>query len=242
MVTRADFVSSQRRAAWDAGRDLALSLTDLYVKKYGLEVAPPPAKIVDELLTEFLGCELYRAPLGPKVFAQTEWIDGTALVTVNSDTAGIPGVKDALGVENVAKWHECIHVAEHGPVRNGTQAMLPGLEADLRIVCRRGEQYDRATGTVEREFRAEEAGRAAAVSLYHLRASPWFERLQGLAGSRHRAQAWQCLYALAEELGVNISALVTQLQHEDWIVVEGTGAGSVVHVQPHLSAPPVAAS
>src|SRR5713101_5821430 len=110
MVIRPDFLNDRHREAWSAGRALAERLMGEYAAKYHPAVLPAPARVVDELLTEFLGCRLDYAPLPLDVFAQTEWTDTATIVTVNSKTSSIRGVKDAKGVQNVAKWHECVHV------------------------------------------------------------------------------------------------------------------------------------
>src|SRR4051794_18813229 len=114
-VTRADFLQGRRQEAWLAGRALADLLLGEYCQRYDLSSAPPPAKVVDELLTDFLGCRLDYRPLSLSVFAQTEWTKEEIIVTVNSKTAAIPGVRDVKGVENVAKWHECVHVTTDSP-------------------------------------------------------------------------------------------------------------------------------
>jgi hypothetical protein len=90
-VHRADFVDAQRREAWAEGRALVDELTTSYCEKYDLKISPPPGKIVDELLTEMLGCQLERAPLPKYVYAETEWIAGKTIVTFNSETSKIPG-------------------------------------------------------------------------------------------------------------------------------------------------------
>ncbi len=234
-MKRADFVQAQRLEAWAAGRALADSLLGQYCEKYKQRTLPPPAKVIDELLTEFLGCELARAPLGVHVFAQTEWIGDVTIVTVNSETSRIQGVKDVQGVENVAKWHEAIHVINDQPSSKPGQGMLAGFEAADRIVCRRGEQADHSSQVAAREFFAEEAGRAAAVSPQHLRWAVSFHRLIQGGGRLSNASSWHYLYEAAADLGVNISALVTQLELEGLIVVETVAGKRLLHVQPTLA-------
>ena len=234
-MNRADFLSAHRREAWAAGRDLADSLLTEYGAKYELQILPPPAQIVDELLTEFLGCELARAPLGQNVFAQTEWFDDATIVTVNSQTANMTGVRDVQGVENVAKWHECIHVTKDKPSGALSQLWLEGFATSERVVCRRGRQTDHSAEVAAREFWAEEAGRAAAVSLKHLRRSESFLHLIDGNGRLANSEAWTYLYQAASDIGVNISALVTQLEAEALIVVERRDGRNVVHVQPSLA-------
>ena len=85
--------------------------------------------------------------------------------------------------------------------------MLP----NLTIACHRDRQRnDRRGGEFRREYFAEEAGRAAAVSFPHLIQTDAFRQFiylteQRLASSR---LGWSALYAAAEGIGVNISALV----------------------------------
>jgi hypothetical protein len=233
-VHRADFVDAQRWGAWAEGRALVGELTARYCEKYDLEISPPPAKIVDELLTEILGCQLERAPLRKYVYAETDWIAGKTIVTFNSETSKIPGVKDAEGVSNVAKLHELIHVMKDEPTDSPNQGVLAGFDAPPRLVCRRGEPTDRSAVVSAREFRAEEGGRAAAISMAYLKRSQSFTRLLKGAGRMANGAAWALLYDLAPELGVNISALVTQLTLEGLIVIEKSGGKQVLHVQPSL--------
>jgi hypothetical protein len=233
-VNRADFVHDQRREAWTAGRSLADCLIRKYMEKYHLPAPPPPAQVIDELLTDVLRCRLEHAPLPLGVFAETTWTDSETIVTVNNRTSEIPGVKDAKGVQNVAKWHECVHVTRDEPARGGSQGHFPGLEPTRRFICSRGEQPDKSPAHAAREFFAEEAGRAAAVSLEHLWRSEAFLRLVRFAGKISNGSAWTCLYQAAADIHVNISALVTQLELEGLIVVEKRDGKSLLYVQPSL--------
>ena len=47
-------------------------------------------------------------------------------------------------------------------------------------------------------------------------------------------QRWSLLYEAASDIGINISALVTQLELEGRIVVETQEGRKVVHVQPGM--------
>jgi len=233
-MDRADFVDARRREAWAEGRALVEELTNRYREKYRLEISPPAAKIVDELLTEMLGCQLERRPLPKNVYAETEWVEGKIIVSFNSETSKIPGVKDAEGVANVAKLHECIHILKDAPTGSANQGVLVGFEPPPRLVCRRGEQVDRSAAASAREFRAEEGGRAAAISIPYLKRSEAFMRLLRGAGRMETGAAWTLLYDLAVELGVNISALVTQLKLEGFLVVEKIRGKQILTVQPSL--------
>jgi len=233
-VRRTDFIQVQRTAAWSAGRSLRDDLLDRYCSKYRLSEPPPPALIVGELITEFLGARLEYVALAPNVFAEAEWTTYEKVVRVNSQTSRMSGVKDALGVQRVAEWHECIHLTEHGPGMNQAGTMLPGFEAPNRFVCRRGEQIDKSAAQAAREFRAEEAGRAAAISYRHLNHSKAFCELLESGNRLANGAAWRCLYRAAGDIGVNVSALVTQLQLEGWIHVESSSGSRVLRVQEAL--------
>jgi hypothetical protein len=236
-----------RQDAWDYGRALRDQLVDQYREEYGVDVPPPPGLIIDELLTDFLGVALRFDSLPLKVYAQTEWKDGRPVVTVNSLTGKIPGVKDEAGVQNVAKFHEAVHVDRDLPVlKAGPQASLPGFEPAPRIICYRGAgqriSWDRVRpthGVVDnaslREFWAEEAGRAAAVSYQALIRSDAFRAFLRLAQSGSvevNGERWKLLYQAAEDIGVNISALVKQLEVEGRIVVHNEGGRQVIYPQP----------
>ena len=52
-----------RQEAWDYGRSLRDQLLTQYREEYGEDVPPPPAKIADQLLTDFLGANLRFDPL-----------------------------------------------------------------------------------------------------------------------------------------------------------------------------------
>jgi hypothetical protein len=233
-VNRADFLEAQRREAWAVGRALRDDLLARYCAKYHKDIPPPPALIVDELLTEFLGVSLELVPLDLKVFAETEWLPNETIVRVNSLTERIPGVKDPDGVQNVAKWHEGIHIVEHAPGVNGQQQLLLGLEPP-KLICRRGEPADRSSAQAARELRAEEAGRAAAVSFFHLRRSPAFQELMSRNTSQPNGRNWACLYRAAEDIGVNSSALVTQLKLDGFIAIDEEDGHRMLRVQPRLA-------
>ena len=109
-MVRSDRNAERRREAWAYGRALISRLLNKYREEYGEEVPPAPALIADELITDFLGAVLRFDPLSKDLFAQTDWVDGKAVVTINSLTATIDRVKDASGVQNVAKLHEAVHV------------------------------------------------------------------------------------------------------------------------------------
>lgn len=230
---------SLRKRAWAFGRDLRDQLMQRYREKYGIETLPAPAFIVDELITDFLSAKLRFDPLPEDRYAQTELIDGRLTVTVNKLTADIPGVVDAEGVQNVAKFHESVHVVRDVNVlRQRQQFRLEGIEAVDRIVCfRQGFGHARDHAASRREFWAEEAGRAAAVCHASLNRSSAYTTLMELRPSEQirNDEAWHLVFQAAADIGVNRSALVTQLQAEGRISVSSEGGRNVLRVQPMLS-------
>jgi len=230
-VRRTEYVESKRREAWAFGRSQVAGLLEQYRERFRLETAPPPAQVAGELITSVLRCNLTYAPLPLTVFAQTDWLPDETLVTVNSKTRQIEGVKDAKGIQNVAMLHETIHIIRDAPAPTFGQSTLVGFEAPPRFICRRGEQVDNSSAQVEREFWAEEGGRAAAVSYSHLRRVEPFKNLCRYGPRMTNAAAWSCIYEAAEAIFINASALTKQLQHEGYVVIEG----KTLRVQPDLS-------
>jgi hypothetical protein len=235
-----------RQEAWDYGRTLRNRLVAQYREEYGVADPPAPALIVDELLTDFMGASLRYDPLPLDTYAQTEWKDDGPVVTVNSLTGAIDGVKDEQGVQNVAKFHEVVHVDCDLPeLKSGPQMALPNFGPPTRIVChRRPSTWNSWGGTPRtgaggngsrREFWAEEAGRAAAISyeaLDHSDAFRAFIRLRQSGGTVANNERWRLLYLAAEDIGVNISALVKQLDLEGQIVIQQEGGRRVIYPQP----------
>jgi hypothetical protein len=224
--------------AWAFGRSLRVSLLTEYEQAYGVS-APAPARIGAELLTDFLGARLSYDALPLDVYAETTWRDGRPLVTVNSRTREIDGVKDPGGVSNVGVWHEAIHVQRDiSVVKAGHQGVFDGFQPNLTIACHRDRQGPGRPGDeFRREYFAEEAGRAAAVSFPHLMQTSAFRDFVLLAdrGLASGGRGWGELYAAAEEIGVNISALVRQLEAEGFMTVERLSGQSILHPQPGLS-------
>ena len=237
-----------RHEAWGYGRSLRDQLLTRYREEYGEDVPPPPAKIADQLLTDFLGVTLRFDPLPLNVYAQTEWKDGRPVVTVNSFTGQIPGVKDVEGIQNVAMLHEAVHVERDiSELKSGPQLTLPDFGPPTKIVCHRGfsnwrrpgERFSSSGDIPEslREFFAEEAGRAAAVSYTALSRSEAFQaflRLGGKATTKDNGEMWRLLNLAAGNIGVNRSAVVKQLQLEGRIIVEQEVGRKVIHLQPSL--------
>lgn len=232
----ANTLQAIRLQAWAYGRDLCGDLMAEYRRQYGLSTPPPPARVAGELITDFLSATLRFDPLPQDRFGETRWEGGRAVVTVNSLTEHIPGVKDAEGVQNVAAMHELIHVVrDKNALQVGPNLPLPGFDPLRRIVC-----YRRVKANARdwhREFWAEEAGRAAAVSNLALRQSRAFQALSKLGGGSPtaNAEAWRLLYETAKDIGVNSSALVKQLRLEGRIVVALEEGRNILYVQPTLA-------
>ena len=233
MPTSANWVRGRRGAAWAFGREQRDNLLRQHSEKYGPTDAPP-ALLIHELIPEFLGAKVSYQPLPRDRFAVTGFVDGELQVTVNTDIQQIDGVKDAAGVENVAMWHEAIHVIRDvdALVAPASQA-LPGFELPAAIVCYRVAGPSTPATTAEREFWAEEAGRAAAVSIEALRrATPFCELMELGRTNRGPVRAgWPLLYRSAEAISVNPTALVKQLSLEGLIVLQGHD----VYVQPDMA-------
>lgn len=152
----------------------------------------------------------------------------------------MPGVKDAIGVANVAKWHESIHVARDVDVGASNardhQVALPGFDArpPSLIVCRtRGPSASRVP---EYEFTAENAALAAAIAGADLVRCGAFRRFQHLAeaGGDLGTTAWRPLYETAQVIGVNITALVRYLEQRGLFRVVEQGGKRRIIADPQL--------
>lgn len=237
-MNRADFIQQRRKDAWSRGREIRDGLLNEYRQRYNVSTVPAPALIVYELLRDFLDAKIQYTALGDNVFAETEW-DGVAFVVrVNSETASIQGVKDAQGVQAVGIWHEVIHIEDDAhQLKEAPQALLPGFDMQRKIACHRSLRRGASEDERAREFWAEEAGRAAAVSMDALGRSVAFAELRrlGSRGEGRVREGFPLLYQAAEDIGVNISALVKQLTLEGRIAIVEEGGRRLVQVQRELS-------
>lgn len=237
MSTRAEFINQRRREAWDHGRRIREKLLAEYCTCYGLSTPPAPARVIGELLTDLLEARLAYDPLPSNEFARTEWKNGRPFVTINSLTSEIEGVKNIAGTQNVAAWHEAIHVVDHSDVlQRGPQGQLTGFDVPEVVVCHRAPSRDLSPEQRAREFWAEEAGRAAAVSLPELERAPSFQELLRL-GVRSRGRpvnGFPLLYDAADFIAVNIAALVKQLEFEGKISVVRESGRRLIVVQQAL--------
>lgn len=169
MTQRLEFVRQRRQQAWAFGRRVRDELVSAYTDEYRPAAPPAPALIIDELITDFLGAKLAYDPLPDDVFAETEWSGTKPVVTVNSLTGSIGGVRDAEGTQNVAKWHEAIHIVEHGDVLRAQQPLtLLGFETPSKIVCHRSPGREKDAGRP-----LGSSGRRKPVVLLPSHCKPW---------------------------------------------------------------------
>jgi hypothetical protein len=238
MTRQADVVENLRRESWREGRALQDSLLTDFGQRYKLATLPPPATIADELITDFLHAQLFYDPLGLDIFGQTELVGGVFVVTINSLIRKMPGIIDYEGVANVAKWHEIMHILKDAAVL-GARLPLPftGFSAPPALVCYRSAGQQPNADLRRREFIAEEAGREAAVSHHALARSAAFRRLAGMSGRIAGGTGWQLLAEAARDIGVNRTALVTQLQLEGRLHVAQEDGRSVLYIPPSLESP-----
>ncbi len=236
-MDRSEFVVQRSRAACTRGREIRDALIGEYQTRYGVSMPPPPAIIVDELLRDFLDARIREVPLEDHVFAETEWDGQRFVVNMNSRTSLIAGVKDAEGVQAVGKWHEIIHIVDNADyLKEDGQSTLPGFEFAKKVTCYRALRRGASEDERAREFWAEEAGRAAAVSMIALARSEAFQELVqlGARSAGRPVNGFPLLYPAAEYIGVNITALVKQLTHDGKISIVRESGKNLVLVQTPL--------
>jgi len=213
-----NFKESKRRQAWALGVEHRELLVAKYKAAFGLTERPLLKDIVDDVIEEIQGARLLKGVLHLDTYGQTELVNGSPEITINSRIAKIPGVKDAHGIAHITKWHESYHVAHDldiGPKAPGaSQLTLPGLEqsAPNMIICRPHSAGE--PSNLGKEFMAENAGIAAAISdsdLERCEAFWEFKRLVA-AGGDLGGSGFDLLYKSGEFIGVNPSALITYLE------------------------------
>ncbi len=235
-MRRSELLTSLRSEAWARGRQARDNLLSEYCRRYKLAEPPPPALIADEIITDILRATLVYDALELHVFAETECVDGALVVTINNRIREMPGVIDYTGIENVAKWHEIDHILEDGPTLKAQRPLaLPGFGGGGRIVCFRSDETARSSADWKREFGAEEAGRAAAVSYVALARSAAFRHFASKSGRVPGNVGWPLLQQAAKDIHVNRTALAKQLQLEGRIVVQEEDGRQVLYVQRGLA-------
>jgi hypothetical protein len=251
-------LEAKRAECWRLGIEHREALVPQYMQMRGLRARPFLKEMIDDLIQDVQNARLVEGPLPLDTYAQTEPEDGRVLITINSRIPKMRRVKDVAGVVLVTKCHESIHVPSMLPAAGGTtrpQAVLPGFGVQLSpiIVCRRSASQRDESGQpaperprfgeplshtrvaepaeAEREFVAENAGLAMAIAGPDLvRCTSFLEfRQRAAAGGDLGPGGWSLLYATAECIGVNISALVRYFEQRGLIrIVEDAGRRRVV--------------
>ena len=232
----AEALQVKRARSWASGRERAARALQWYQTEYGVAIPPAPAKIIDELLTDYLGASLSYDPLPQDTFAKVCWRDGQPVVTVNARISLMANVKDHLGVEAVAKCHELVHIQDDGPMaESAPQGLFPGFEAPTVMTCFRSVSDSRDEASRQCEIQAEEIGRAFAVSWSHLERSGAFQALLRFAGRpAPRGEAWRLVYESAADLGISATSLVRQLTLEGCIALVKEDGKPQLYIQPGL--------
>jgi len=224
---------------WAEGRAIFGQMFDDYCRRFPGDRSTPPAIAIRDVLPEVLDAKVTFDPLSLNVYDRTRWQGGRFRVTVNALIRMMPDVLDVEGVENVCLCHEAIHIVRDADLLTQAQPLpFAGFETSSAITCYRADKPLTPDVVLRRrEFRAEEAGRAAAVSIPHLLREQSFLDLID-AGRRRpvRGRAgWSLLYSAAKAIGVNRSAATKQLQLEGWIAIEPSRDGDKqILVQPGL--------
>ena len=213
------FIDRKRREAWALGVHHREQLVAKYMTVFGLQERPLLKDIVDDVIEVVQGARLIEGVLPLDTYGQSEMVNGSPEITINSRIAKMPGVKDASGVGYITRWHESVHVAYDLAVDSPTrQLTFPGLEnsAPNLIVCRPnaigGPPYSR------QEFIAENAGVAAAISHSDLEKCEAFQKfLRSVAeGGDLGGSGFNLLYQAAEYVGANPSALINYLEKKGY--------------------------
>ena len=87
--------------------------------------------MTEDIIEDPLGARLMVEPLPLDRFAQSEMVNGRAIITVNSRISEMPKVKDVQGFSYVAQWHEVEHVDRdlgEAPDKAGTQMAFANFE------------------------------------------------------------------------------------------------------------------
>jgi hypothetical protein len=189
-----------------------------YMVSNGLTVRPFLKDVIDDLIEEVQGARLREEVLPLDRFAQTEMVDGRAIVSVNTRVDHVPGVKDVAGIVYVSKWHESIHVDrdfddDASDIPLGGARPASRVQSSRLIVCR---STGVRRGIVPRwEFVAENAAIAAAIAGPDLARSRAFFKFQRLAAGRGDlgSGGWTLVYEISKDIGVNTAALLRYFGH-----------------------------
>ena len=217
MASNGRYISEKRREAWDYGNRHRDRLVDGYVIDHRLTERPFLKDIIDDLIEEQQHVRLLSGPLRLDTYGQTERIGGRIEITVNSRINEMIYVKDVDGVANATKWHESVHAERDLGVQeidgDGSQQVftVPGFEKHSLglIVCRDVEKIGYGGEEREREFFAENAGIAAAISGADLLRCEEFLEFKELVilGGDITLPGWDLIKAIAGRIGVNRTAI-----------------------------------
>ncbi len=206
---------ARRNEAYRLGVGLRERLLADFMAMDGLRERPLIKHVIEDLVQDVQGARLREDVLPLDRFAQSEVINGRAVVTINTRIAEMARVKDPAGVRIVAIGHEAVHVDQHlNPSPSSSvaeQLVLPELDLEVPqvIMCRSAGGAGRA-GQPAQEFLAENAALAMTIALPDLQRCAAFAAFQRLAGDGGDlgGAGWQLLYQVAEFVGVNITALL----------------------------------
>jgi hypothetical protein len=220
-------LQQRREWCWNYGVQHRETLLREYMARKGLTTRPFLVDVIDELIEEIQGARLTEGVLPLDRFAQTERRNGRIVVTINSRISAIPGVRDAEGVAYVGKWHESIHIPRDfatSPALAPWQQPLrsaEGLDDRQTIVCR-STKLGATRRERDREFIAETAALAAAISGRDLERSPDYQQFRARAadGGDIGPIAWKLLRGAAQFIGVNRTALKKYLEQRGHIQVD----------------------
>ena len=240
MTSRIQFVRRKRDDAWNLGIAHREYLISQYMEKHELRERPFLKDIVDDLIEEIQGARLREEVLLLDTFGQTELVNGRIEVSINSRIAKMPGVKNAIGVAHVTKWHESFHVDQDmGSERGAPQSQQLAFsvidsQAPRLIICRNIGSTD--SNIAGREFIAENAAVAAAISDADLNRCDAFQEFQLLIkpGGVYGGMAWRLLYQTEQDIQVNISSLVKYFEHRGLFRIEKLRGENLIIVDPQM--------
>jgi hypothetical protein len=236
-VVRSSRSTVGREDCWIIGIRHRERLVREYMASNKLTVRPFLKDVIDDLIEEVQGARLREEVLPLDRFAQTEMVDGRAIVSINTRVDHVPGVKDVAGIVYVSKWHESLHVDRDfnddasDSQMDGARPASPAQKSRL-IVCR-------STG-VRRgimppwEFVAENAALAAAIAGPDLARSRAFFKFQRLAAGRGdlASRGWGLVYEICKDIGVNSATLLRYFAHLNICQVIDEGNRRRLHAPP----------
>lgn len=211
------------------GRDFRNRIMSSYMTRYSLRKRPFLRDVIDELLEEELGTRVLVAPLPLDRHAQTELVHGKPVITLNSRTAEIWGVKDAAGELYMDRWHEGTHVARDLPALQRTRAQSNSATTEERLVLFRcAGRFPAEERT--RELFAETAAHAAAICSADMMRSRNFVEFLQMAPKRDPLglQDVGRLKRTAHDIGLSWRAFAMGLRHFGLLVAPTNRDGTPI--------------